>query len=195
MSPGSIAMIDQLPMLFGHKERFAIEAMSEPHLNAPSRVWGRMRIWCEGHSVGAYLNQHCGLPYEEFRSLRDKLPSLWLKEFGVINDIDLFHLLDLAVFGCKDGIWVDDDRTHEQIRNDALPYSDFVFLTNWGEMFDGEGKLFLLCPDGINLKMLHQLPGSSGCIAYTAQVVEVREAIDGFTSWFEREQARLGASS
>jgi hypothetical protein len=180
-------------MLFGQKQRFAIEAMIEPGLSSPSRVWGRMRVWCDGRAMGDYSNEQCGMPYIQFKALRASLPKLWMREFDALDDVSIFHRLDNAFFGCRDGIEVLDERTAVQCRDDALLYGRFTFLANWGEMFDGEGKLFILFADGIHLKVLHQPMGSKGCSVLTAPVADAERACDGFLSWFERQASALGA--
>lgn len=180
-------------MLFGQKLRFAIEAMIEPGLNSPSSVWGRMRVWCNGKALGDYSKEQCGLPYIQFHALRDGLPMFWLREFDSLDDVSIFHRLDGAVFGCRNGIEVVDERTPAQYRDDALLYGRFLFLVNWGEMFDGEGKLFILCSDGTHVRVLHQPANSTGCNVLIATVTDVEGACDGFLSWFERQAAALGA--
>ena len=179
-------------MLFGQKQRFAIEAMIEPGLSSPSSVWGRMRVWCDGRAMGDYLNERCGMPYIQFRALRAGLSKFWLREFDALDDVSIFHRLDSALFGCRDGIEVVDERTPAQYRDDALLYDRFTFLVNWGEMFDGDGKLFVLCPDGIRVRVLHQPAGATGCSVLTATVADVEDACDGFLSWFERQASALG---
>ncbi|MDP9928420.1 hypothetical protein [Variovorax paradoxus] len=133
------------------------------------------------------------MPYIQFKALRANLPKLWMREFDALDDVSIFHRLDIALFGCRDGIEVLDERTPVQYGDDALLYGRFTFLANWGEMFDGEGKLFILCADGIHVKVLHQPVGSKGCRVLTAPVTDVEGACDGFLSWFERQASALGA--
>jgi len=143
--------------------------------------------------MGDYSNEQCGLPYIQFRALRDGLPKFWLREFDALDDVSIFHRLDGALFGSRDGIEVVDERTSAEYRDDALLYGRFTFLVNWGEMFDGEGKLFVLCSDGTHVRVLHQPAGSTGCNVLMATVTDVEGARDGFLSWFERQASALGA--
>jgi len=56
--------------------------------------------------MGDYSNEQCGLPYIQFRALRDGLPKFWLREFDALDDVSIFHRLDGALFGSRDGIEV-----------------------------------------------------------------------------------------
>ena len=180
-------------MLFGHKESFAIEAMNEPELKAPSPVWGRMRVWCNGKSVGNYLSEHCGLPFEDFKLLSSNLPAHWSSEFTLLTDEEIFHRLDAVVFGCWNGVELNLASTRDT--QDELTWNAFTFLTNWEEMFDGDGKLFILSPDGVKVKVLHQPLGSHGCVTRTTTVSAVRIACDEFITWYDSEAARLGRAA
>lgn len=77
-------------MQFGDKTTFAIEAMIEPHLQPPSKPWGRMCIWCEGVSIGDINEEHCGLKVFRFlSSLINDFDDLWLDEFEGLTDLEL----------------------------------------------------------------------------------------------------------
>jgi hypothetical protein len=84
---------------------------------------------------------------------------------GRPTDEQIFHRLDAAVFGFRDGV----ELNHVQPRDThgELNWNAFTFLTNWEEMFDGDGKLFVLSPDGVNVKVLHQPFGTGGCVTLT----------------------------
>ncbi|NGZ84922.1 hypothetical protein [Duganella aceris] len=139
-------------MLFGSIDSFAIESMTEPNLRAPSQVWGRMRIWCEGTEIGDYSDEHCGLfdAYAGFRELRGLLAWNWMSEFNGLSDKDLWDFLDGALFGYHGDVELHDSRTIDECRADWVRYGKFSFLTNWGEQFDKNGKSFIVCsPDGV----------------------------------------------
>src|SRR5262245_40059927 len=124
-------------MLFGSKQAFAIEAMVEPDLLAPSAVWGRMRIWCQSIPFGDYTEPHCALfpAYESFKSLQASLPHLWEPELSGLSDLQLLNRLDELLFGCHGDVEVPDNRTASQCGDDWKRYGKFSFLTNWGEQF------------------------------------------------------------
>lgn len=181
-------------MLFGTKEHFAIEAMSETALRRPSAVWGRMQVWCQGVSIGDYSDEHCGLygSYVGFKELGGRLPRLWREEFSGLSDTELWNLLDGRLYGFHGELELDDRRTLEQCQADARTYGIFNFLTNWGEQFDRGGKSFIVCTPAQQVRVLNRcLPPGHG-IALGASLFLVCSAIAEFLEWFEKESARLG---
>lgn len=196
MTPPSPPPSDKT-MLFGKIDTFAIEAMPEPHLQPPSQVWGRMRIWCEGCEIGDFEDPFCGLytSYMGFHALRDRLSSLWLDEFEGLSDQELWNLLDGALYGYHGDIPLADERSLEEVQRDSARYEPFDFLTNWGEQFDQGGKSFIVYTPAGRVRILNRsLPPARG-LALEASLVDVTEAIDGFTAWFEQESERLGEPS
>lgn len=180
-------------MLFGSRDHFAIESMTEPHLRAPSEVWGRMRIWCEGTEIGDYSDEHCGLfdAYAGFRELRELLAWNWMSEFNGLSDKDLWDFLDGALFGYHGDVEIPDSRTVDECRADWVRYGKFSFLTNWGEQFDKNGKSFIVCrPDGI-VRILNRSLGNSSDFSSEVPLAEAIEAIQKFIDWFQSESARL----
>lgn len=180
-------------MFFGSKKSFAIEAMSEPELRAPSQVWGRMRIWCGETEIGDYADEHCGLydAYAGFRELGDVLAENWLSEFDGLSDHELWNLLDGALYGYQGDIEIEDSRTVEQCRADWDRYGRFDFLTNWGEQFDRNGKSFIVCrPDKV-VRVLNRSLGDSINFSAAAPLDEVVGTIKEFLAWFESESERL----
>ena len=178
-------------MIFGEKHDFAIEAMVEPNLVLPSSVWGRMRVWCAGVPLGDFSEPHCGLPYSPFKSLCLDLPELWDPEFEGKSDEELFNHLDAVLYGFKDGVEVADERTLEECEDDARAYSQFSFLTNWGEMFDREGKSFIFCADGDSVNVLNRPIGSTQLRCLRTSAVSVQAACSEFMIWFEQELTKL----
>lgn len=182
-------------MIFGTKDKFAIEAMSEPTLKAPSSVWGRMRIWCEGESIGNFSEEFCGLYYasECFKYLADKLPTLWSQEFVGLDEIGIWNHLDRLLYGYEGDDEIEDDRTLEQCEKDWREWGKFNFLTNWGEQFDNGGKSFILCkPDGTVCVLNRSLPSERG-ILLQAPLEMVIIAINEYLEWFESEELRLNS--
>lgn len=181
-------------MLFGDRSTFAIEAMVESHLQAPSAVWGRLCIWCEDVCIGNFAEEHCGLydSYDGFRSLLANLRSLWRAEFANLSDRDLWNLLDEMLYGYHGDVAIEDDRTMKQLIQDAHTYGRFNFLTNWGEQFDRDGKSFIVCTPEQQVRILNlSLPPSKG-IVLRASMFPVSAVIRVFLKWFEGEAARLG---
>jgi hypothetical protein len=188
--------VPQIPMmLFGSKATFAIEAMIEPHLRPPGALWGRMCIWCDGVSIGDINEEHCGLvAFYNLASLAATIDDLWLQEFNELNDLDLWNYLDGILYGYHGDIQIDDNRTLAQVTADSSKYSRFNFLTNWGEMFDQDGKSFIFHhPEG-KIKILNRhLPASKSISVSTSKEAFVLAISDAF-SWFHHEQIMLAAS-
>lgn len=178
-------------MQFGEITNFAIEAMSEPGLVAPSAVWGRLRIWCQGVALGDFSEAHCGLPSGQFDQLRSNISSCWLEEFHGLTDEQLFDALDRLLYGYSQGVEVADERANEQLRRDGDRYARFEFLTNWGEMFDRAVKSFIFCPDGSTVKILNGSDGSVPLRTLKTSVGCIQEACDGYAAWLEQETVRL----
>jgi hypothetical protein len=181
-------------MLFGTKELFAIEAMSEPELQAPSAVWGRMRVWCEGWSIGNYEEPFCALypAYCGFKDLARTLPDLWCQELEGLADFELWNHFDGLLYGFHGDIELQDDRTLEQYQHDSVKWGDYNFLTNWGEQFDNGGKSFILCkPYSVVCILNRSLPSERG-ICRRAPLKEVLNATHEFIEWFKSESLRLG---
>lgn len=138
-------------MLFGMKEDFAIECFHEPdYPNDHGWVFGRMCVWAGGVELGDISEPACMLNVTEGH-FQDCLGQLDALIDGSVNDLAdevAFRFLDAALY-------VDDDRTNQQVDADALRYSRFNFLINWGESFDGI-KAFLL-KSGEHFRILYRL--------------------------------------
>ena len=181
-------------MLFGEKKLFAIEAMSEPELQAPSAVWGRMRIWCEGESIGNYEEPFCALypAFCGFKHLVEVLPFLWNQELEGLDNVALWNHFDGLLYGYHGDIALQDDRTLEQCQQDSMKWGCYNFLTNWGEQFDNGGKSFILCRQRSIVSILNRsLPSERGLCCH-APLKEVLGAIHSYIEWFKGESARLG---
>ncbi|WP_028605802.1 hypothetical protein [Ottowia thiooxydans] len=181
-------------MFFGVKEAFAIETMSEPALQAPSAVWGRMRIWCEGERIGDYDEGFCALypSYCGFKQLASSLSHLWCTELNGLTDIQLWNHLDGLLYGYHGDVELQDDRTLEQCERDAEKWGGYNFLTNWGEQFDIGGKSFIVCKPGDVVCVLNRSFQPGRGIAACAPLKEVLATINQYIAWFESESSRLG---
>ena len=178
-------------MLFGSLETFAIEAVTEPEIQPPSAGWGRMRVWCQGFSIGDIEEKYCALytAYSGFKRLSHSLPKLWLPEFQDFTDIDLCHHLDAILYGYRNDLELEDLRTASQCRLDLKKYGQFDFLNNWGEQFDRSSKSFIICtPNGIVKIFNYAFPIN---ICREIPISKVSLTITDFLAWFESEQIRL----
>ena len=181
-------------MLFGTKDLFAIEAMSEPGLRPPSAVWGQMQVWCEGESIGDYAEPSCALypAYCGFKHLAKALPQLWTRELDGLSDIDLWNHFDGLLYGYHGDTELQDDRTLEQVQSDSKKWGGYNFLTNWGEQFDNGGKSFILCKPNNVVCVLNRSHLPERGISFCAPLNETLAAIRQYIEWFKDESASLG---
>lgn len=181
-------------MLFGNPAQFAIEAMLEPGIQPPSSVWGRMRVWCQGISLGDFTDPCCALypSYVGFRDMSAVLSTLWRREFDGLTDLELTDKLDLLLYGYRGDEYVQDARSVEDCQRDWAEYGQHVFLTHWGEQFDRTGKAFVFSRDAASVVILVRVCGSSVDIR---RLETTREdfcaAVFQFTRWFDEMAERL----
>jgi hypothetical protein len=119
-------------MQFGNPNTFAIECHHDPIPNPTQRVFGRMCI-CAGEKVLGNIDEPaCMLNVTEahLQGLTQRLLELENRELATMSALDAFTLFDFAIY-------LDDDRSMEQVESDALRYFKYDFLTNGGESFDG----------------------------------------------------------
>lgn len=169
-------------MTFGNPEDFAIEAYHEP-AGPQWGGFGRFCIHVQGTRLGNIRDNHCSLfdATNCFRELiglpmrpegRHTIETLWDDSFTGLSDIEVFALVDHALFTGNP--------------SDDLPeYAPFNFLTNTGEMFNGT-KTFIACsPDG-SVHILYQLRddtlGSGTCSVETFRMVA-----DAYVRWFDEQ--------
>jgi hypothetical protein len=184
-------------MIFGNKTEFAIEAIVEPNLKVPSSIWGRLCIWISNVSIGDIEEFHCGLGavHELFISKCTELNQLWSDDFMNLSDREIWNLLDGMLYGYHGNIEIEDKRSLEQSNSDAELYSKYDFLTNWGEMFDRDGKSFLLkLPSGA-LKVLNYDYHNDEVKTYFCSEFEFRRAVKEFSSWFITQENHLSGKN
>lgn len=180
-------------MLIGDPNNFAIEAMVEPELKAPSAVWGRMCIHIGDVVLGDWTEPFCGLgpAYEHFRWHARQCERLWLDSFDEMTSEEIHDTVRHAIYG-------DDERTIEQIKRDSLTYGRFDFLTNWGEQFDGYASV-IVSPTPDTMMILHRPYLDVGAPRKLPQEFVVarcsRDAFTtaslGFVDWFDRKAEEL----
>lgn len=170
-------------MIFGNPERFAIDAFVEDHLVPRSAAWGRMCVWCSGEMLGDLDEPHCGLEAaSSFELLADSLDSLWDESLIGLGPREMFDFLDRALF-------LDSGQSLDVIRRNAERYSEFEFLTNWGEPFNGFKGFVIARPDAA-LLILFQRPDDSFGFA-EVEMLEFRIAAKSVSEWYDQETKRL----
>lgn len=179
-------------MMFGDPTDVAIEAMTEPHLVAPSAVWGRMCLHIGDVVLGDFSHSHCSLygAYCEFKELLDIPRPLWDESFDGLSHEQIHDLVRNAIYG-------DDERSMEAILADLQRYRNFDFLTNWGEQFDGFASVIIQEDDQTTTIMhrphsawANQSPPGPFVVAICS-TIGFRNACSGLIEWFDSEAARL----
>ena len=171
-------------MFFGNTHSFAIQAIVEPDLVAPSAVWGRMSVFCAGLELGDFSERYCGLfsAFHEFNALSRQLETLWHPSFEGKSDEEILDLLDRAIWG-----YPGDARTSGQIQDDAAVFARFMFLTDWGEQFDGVRRNFIVSNSGTTRVLGRSIgPGTS------TSNTSIHTAVAGFASWYRQQEIALG---
>ncbi len=171
-------------MLFGTKEIFAVEAMTEPDLEAPSAVWGRLRIWCCNESFGDFENPYNALHSgaECCREMLNAYPDLWDSTFDLVQDAERFRLFNEAIY-------IGSHSETKQIVDLADRYWKFDFLTNWGEHTNGLKGLIAFDPNG---EVLFMVEGRDELVrGFRFPQTYFMKAAAGFVGWFDAEVERL----
>lgn len=185
------------PEMFGDPADFAIEAGVEPHLVAPSAVWGHMRVWCRGNALGKIDDRHCALytSHQAFDWMSAHLEDLWDDALNGLDDRATYDFLDGALYGYHGDVEIEDNLSLEEISRDAQRFGKFEFLTNWGGQFDGCSKSFVVCPPDKPLRVLSRaFPESVGLCVNVSRTGFALAARD-FVDWFKYQERRLSGGT
>jgi hypothetical protein len=165
-------------MTFGDPRDFAIEAYHEPS----GSQWGgcgRLCIHIAGICIGNIRDNHCSLFHatDRFRELTQRVETLWDEAFAGLSDAEVFSLIDRELYIGKPS-------------GNGRSFSDFDFLTNTGEMFDGTKTFILGTPDG-HVHVLYQFRDDTFG-AGVCSVQAFRRVAQAYVGWFD-EQVRTVA--
>lgn len=179
--------------IFGDKHDIAIEAGIEPDKHTQSTVWGRMCLWCNGHSIGDLEERYCciGIAHDLLLRTNSILDSLWHNEMIGQDNQSIYNLLDGIIYGYREGVELIDDESWERYRSKINFWMNFDFLNNWGEQFDGY-KSFICSPPGNQTLILTQRKNEVKCQGFLVSRNTFSEAVKQFSLWFEAESKRLG---
>lgn len=165
-------------MQIGDPSTFSIECVHEPIPNDNGWVFGRMRLWLHGQEVGNFDESACMLNVTagHLQGALERLPDLEEPAFARLSDLEVFRLLDAALY-------VDDERTPDQIAADALKYRKFDFLTGGGESFD-RTKSFIWRSEG-DVRVLSEEP--RGIVTARVANAEFTSSVTAFLAWLDTE--------
>ena len=166
-------------MLFGRKDRFAIEATLVSD-RSPHEAWGSSCIYAGGVRIGDLAELHCGLaPFasmllEASRSIAE----LRSERFSDLSDAEVYAFLSKALF-------TDDGRSIEEMQRDWDRFGRFNFLTNVGEQFDG-WRTFIFSRDVGSLTILAS-EGDGPPTSFQIHASEFIAAVAEFRAWFDTQ--------
>jgi hypothetical protein len=137
-------------MVFGNKNIYAIEVYHQPQDNGYFYMCGRMCVYLYNKAFGDINDELCHL-FGVYDTLRSKIENLTeLKhDFDLNNDFEIFNFLD-------DKLYIDMNRTLDEMRFDSKLYKKFDFFTNMGEMFD-RTKSFIYMDKNKKIHILFQI--------------------------------------
>ena len=165
--------------------------MIEVGLKKPSTPWGRMCLWVENHAIGDFDEPHCGLDsaLSGLDEACKELSTLWCDEFNGLSCRQIWNYLDGRLYGFHGNEEIIYDELYEDnLSNNFDACYKFNFLTNWGEMFDRNGKSFLLNPPGTtNLKILNFFSKTNEVKPFVCSETGFRKAVKDFSIWYEKQ--------
>jgi hypothetical protein len=173
-------------MLIGDPKTFAIECYHDPLPNETRRVFGRMCLWVAGAALGDITEPACMLNVTE-GFLQDTLNGLETLDdpaLRTLSDREAYALLDRALY-------LDDERSNEQVSADSDRFGKFNFLTNCGESFDRTNSFIIGNRDAENLRILFEDEQGhfwSGSVAQPTFILTVRR----FLAWVADEGKNAG---
>jgi Immunity protein 42 len=169
-------------MLIGDTQTFAIECYHEPLPNETRRVFGRMCIWTSDRRLGDITEPACMLNVTEghLQALLGRIASLEDPALCELGDRDAFEFLNQALY-------VDEERSNEQVFIDVRRFSRFDFLTHGGESFD-HTKSFVVS-DGDYVRLLFE--DDQNCFASSRIARDTFVlTIQSFLAWVAEEGRR-----
>lgn len=172
-------MVNMLDLLgareFGNPSIFALVCIHEPTPNDREHVYGRMCIRSNEKMLGDFDEPCCMLNVTAafLEAVIRRLPELETDVFVAKDDLSVWQRIDKALY-------VDDDRSNEEIVADANLFFKFNFLTNGGESFDGS-KSFVL-REGSRVRILF-VQGNAALSCISVHIDLFKETVRDFLEW------------
>jgi hypothetical protein len=171
--------LDNKTMIFGDVKTFAIEVHADPSPIGAS-VFGRMAVHLAGHTIGDLTEEHCGIggPAETLREKSNCFSTLWDASFEGLEDVDVFHLLNNALY-------IDSGQSDLRVAEDSARYRRYDFLTGAGEQFDRVKSFCIRDAAGMAcvLFQVHDQPIESARCSES----EFRSAVSSFMAWLDSQ--------
>jgi hypothetical protein len=166
-------------MIIGDQSSFAIECYHEPIPNDTKRVFGRMCIWVAGNALGDINEPACMLNVTEghLSDVLHRITTLDDEIFINLDDRSAFDLLNHAIY-------LGDERSDIEIKQDYEHYYKFDFLTNAGESFDHTKSFAILSKEFVRLLFTNETGEFHS--AHVSKVTFL-QVIGSFFVWLESE--------
>lgn len=160
---------------FGNPSIFAFVCIHETIPNDRGHVYGRMCIRSNEKVLGDFDEPACMLNVTaaHLEAVIRSLPELETDMFVAKDDLSVWQRIDKALY-------LDDDRSSEEIAADANLFFKFDFLTNGGESFD-DSKSFVL-REGSRVRILF-VQGNAALSCISVHIYLFEETVREFLEW------------
>jgi hypothetical protein len=166
-------------MLIGDPNHFAIECHHDPISNETQRVFGRMCIHTASGILGDVSEPSCMLNVTEgiLTRVLGNLPKL--------NDTEVLKLSDLEAFDFLNRVlYLEIDRSAEELWQAHERYFKYDFLTQGGESFDRTKSFAILTDEQVRVIFTdHNGKFHSTHISLCV----FRDVIQSFFAWLKKE--------
>ena len=161
--------------VFGDSTLFALECIHEPIPNEHGHVYGRMCIRSNNQVLGDFEAPACMLNVTaaHLEEVLRRLPELKTDMFSGQDDITVWERIDKALY-------LDDDRSIEEVVADANLFSKFDFLTNGGESFDISKSFIIRDADCLQILFIQE---GAGLSIMNVHIDLFTDAVTAFLDW------------
>jgi hypothetical protein len=163
---------------FGDQAQFAILCAHDPFGSASRHVFGRMCIRASDAVLGNFNEPACVLNVtaSHLQEILKRLPQLESTLFQGQSDAIVWDIIDRALY-------LDDNRSDEDVFADSARYSRYEFLTNGGDSFD-ESKSFII-RDGECVRLLFK-KNDGALESISVDVEEFCAVVRSFLEWIDK---------
>jgi hypothetical protein len=160
---------------FGNPSVFAFVCRHEPIPNDRGHVFGRMCIKSNEKVLGDFDEPACMLNVSasHLEAVVNRLPELETDMFVGQNDLAVWGKIDKSLY-------LDDDRSDEELAADSEQFFKFDFLTNGGESFD-DSKSFVI-REGSRVRILF-VQGNATVSCMSVHIDLFEETVRAFLEW------------
>jgi hypothetical protein len=163
---------------FGNPGVFAIDVEDNSTPESPrGSLWGQIRVWVDGFSLGNYELRHCGLSdfHLGLLEISEILPRLVCPAIETAPPDVAFEFLNSKVYA-------GDSRSDAQVALDAVAWSRFSFLTNASESFNRLNG-FIHCSRTVTARILVREGPPDRIRSVTLPIERFRAVARNFDEW------------